>query len=88
MCRSFRNQLPEAVHLWDNCSYSIGIEVIIDHDIVGKIYIESRSIPEVKIEDNVAVDDLSPDRRDGPEKNVNIMKQLVVFLLYILSTVM
>ena len=31
----------------------------------------------MKIEDNVAVYDLSPDRRDGPEKNVNIMFQRI-----------
>ena len=50
---------------------------------MGKIYIESRSNPEVKIEGNDAFDDLSPDRHDGYEKNVNIMFQriskLVIF---------
>ena len=45
---------------------------------MGKIYIESRSNPEVKIEDNVAIDDLSPDRRDGPEKNVNMSQLLLL----------
>ena len=49
----------------------------IGNDILGKIYIESRSNPEVKIEGNDAFDDLSPDRHDGPEKNVNMMFQRI-----------
>ena len=44
---------------------------------MGKIYIESRSNPEVKIEGNDAFDDLSPDRHDGYEKNVNITFQRI-----------